>query len=144
MTSATAHGSAAVSNGRNCITRCMAVPRSAPVSPRFSCKNRGRSGALSLWRGSVPSAISSSMARPFSWVAVTLEGVTVAALCPYTNPSDAVSGVVSGDSPASSSAGDAAPSVSSPPMRCRCTVTPAGASVSSEGRTPAKPCSSDA
>ena len=54
----TAFGAAGVSSGRNCIARCMAVPRSAPVSPRFSCKNRGFSGAAVRRAGSVPSAIS--------------------------------------------------------------------------------------
>lgn len=56
-----------------CKTRCVAVPRSAPVTGRPArvksgiLKGRGRAGA----RGC---ASSSSSARPFSSVAVTLEG----------------------------------------------------------------------
>ena len=45
------------------------------------------------------------MARPFSWVAVTLEGVTVAALWLYPNASAASSGCGSGARVSGSSAG---------------------------------------
>ena len=114
----------------------MAVPRSAPVSPCLSCMNRGFSGAAVRRGGSVPSAISWSMARPFSWVAVTLEGVTVAALWLYRNASAASSGCGSGARASGSSAGIAAPPSSSPLMRCSRSAKPSGPSHSTAGRTP--------
>ena len=59
---------------RYCSTRWVAVPRSAGVNPRRSCRNFGwdRGRMYGVWAAF--SAISSSRARPFSWVAVSLAG----------------------------------------------------------------------
>ena len=98
------------SRGRYCMARWRAVPRWAGVRPRSSATKSGREmGCPRREGGAASSAASRSWARPFSWVAVSLEGRAAAARWGYSHPRTAAS-----SSARSSRSGSGARSVKRP------------------------------